>query len=90
MVFYLAKSFTEKLEARTYKDSMIFFTLFNDFYRYSYSCDDRIAQVTACRASSVKCFEPLTAVGKLWNTKAIVDIKGEEERSRATYVPLYS
>ena len=46
-VFYLVKSFTERLETSAFHDSLIFFTFFNDFRRWSYSCDDRILQKSA-------------------------------------------
>ena len=46
-VFYLTKTFTERLETSAFHDTVIFFTLVNDFLRCSCSCDDQIAQKAA-------------------------------------------
>ena len=49
VVFYLAKSFTERLETSEFHKSnrILFFTFFINFCQFSYSCDDWIAQKAA-------------------------------------------
>ena len=66
LLFYLAKSFTERLEAGELHDSMIVFTFLNGFRRCSaYSCDGRIAQKAAEPSLVKKCFEPPIVLSKL-------------------------
>ena len=62
VVFYLAKSFTERLETSKFHDSMRSFILFKDFCRCSYLCDNQIIQKAANFIIFYQSKEPATTI----------------------------